>query len=73
MVPASLKIVAFLVGLVAALQYDSAQVGFNLNENTTASAPLDYSGEWANHVYHPSPQNWRMPMYTLMLDRFVNG
>ena len=24
-------------------------------------------------AYHPSPNNWRFPFYTLFLDRFVNG
>lgn len=31
-------------------------------------------GEWgAGHEYRPSPDNWRVPFYTLFLDRFVNG
>lgn len=64
---------SFLIPLVAALQYSPDQVGFNLNENETATDPLDYWGEWPNHDYHASPSNWRMPMYTLMVDRFVNG
>lgn len=25
------------------------------------------------HAYHPSPDNWRFPFYTIMLDRWVNG
>lgn len=56
-----------------ALRYDPEQVAFNLNSNHTATNPLDYSGEWQNHVFNPSPSNWRMPFYTIMLDRFVNG
>ncbi len=56
-----------------ALRYDTAQVGFNLNENRTAVDPVDYWGEWDNHTYNPSPSNWRFPFYTLFLDRFVNG
>jgi alpha-1,3-glucan synthase len=55
-----------------ALRYDTAQVGFNLNENRTAVDPVDYWGEWDNHTYNPSPSNWRFPS-TLFLDRFVNG
>ena len=55
------------------LRYDPEQVGFNLNENQTASHPLDYWGEWHDHEFTPSPSNWRMPFYTIMLDRFVNG
>ena len=61
-----------IVSLVAGLRYDPDQVGFNLNENQTASDPLDYWGEW-DHDFMPSPSNWRMPFYTIMLDRFVNG
>jgi alpha-1,3-glucan synthase len=56
-----------------ALRYDPAQVGFNLNENTTAVSPLDYWGNWKKHTYHPSPSNWRFPFYTVFLDRYVNG
>lgn len=59
--------------LVTSLKFDPEQVGFNLNENKTASNPLDYWGEWQNHAYHQSPSNWRFPIYTLFLDRFVNG
>jgi len=56
-----------------ALEYDVDQVDFNLNENRSATDPLDYWGEWNDHAFFPSPSNWRMPMYTLFLDRFVNG
>jgi len=58
---------------VSALRYDAEQVAFNLNTNVTAVNPLDYSGKWQNHTFNPSPANWRMPFYTIMLDRFVNG
>ena len=61
-----------ILSLVDGLRYDPDQVGFNLNENQTASDPLDYWGEW-DHDFMPSPSNWRMPFYTIMLDRFVNG
>ncbi|KAL1968942.1 hypothetical protein VTN77DRAFT_776 [Rasamsonia byssochlamydoides] len=58
---------------VSALPYDPDQVDFNLNQNQTATNPLDYWGEWPNHTYYPSPDNWRFPFYTIFLDRFVNG
>ena len=45
----------------------------SLNTNQTATNPLDYSGQWENHEYQPSPENWRFPVYTIFLDRFVNG
>ena len=59
--------------LTVALAYTPDQVGFNLNENKTATNPLDYWGQWQDHEYHPSPSNWRMPFYTVFLDRFANG
>lgn len=59
--------------LVLGLKYDPTQSSWNLNQNDTASDPLDYWGEWANHTYHPSPDNWRVPFYTLALDRYANG
>ncbi|KAI5785864.1 alpha-1,3-glucan synthase [Geopyxis carbonaria] len=68
-----LSALALLATAVTALRYDPAQVGFNLNENKTAVNPLDYWGEWPDHKYQPSPENWRFPFYTLFLDRFVNG
>lgn len=58
---------------VGALRYDPSQVDYNLNQNVTATDPLDYWGSWDNHSYHPSPANWRLPIYSLFLDRFVNG
>jgi alpha-1,3-glucan synthase len=62
-----------LVAGVAGLKYDPAHLGWNLNENTTATDPLEYWGEWRNHTYNPSPRNWRVPFYVLTLDRFVDG
>ena len=56
-----------------ALRYDPSQVAWNLNQNESATDPLDYAGSWDDHAFHPSPINWRMPFYTIMLDRFVNG
>lgn len=56
-----------------ALKYDPTQTAYNLNTNESAVDPLDYSGEWQSHKFTPSPSNWRMPFYTVMLDRFANG
>ncbi|KAH8750212.1 glycosyl transferase group 1 [Diaporthe sp. PMI_573] len=56
-----------------ALRYDPAYAEYNLNTNQQAVSPLDYSGERNGHVYHPSPENWRFPFYTVMLDKWVNG
>lgn len=64
---------ALLPLTIHALRYDADQVAFNLNTNKTATNPLDYWGQWSDHDFHPSPSNWRMPFYTIMLDRFANG
>lgn len=53
--------------------YEKSLEAYNLNENKTATNPAEYWGEWPNHTYFPSPSNWRFPIYTLFLDRFVNG
>ena len=35
---------------------------------------MDYNGRRpADHIYKESPENWRVPFYTLFLDRYVNG
>lgn len=68
-------VILFLVcsALVSSYRYDPAYVQHNLNQNETAVNPLDYWGEWKGHRYTPSPDNWRMPFYTIFIDRFVNG
>ena len=35
--------------LTASLIYDPEQTRWNLNQNQTATNPLDYSGQWPNH------------------------
>ncbi|KAM7214975.1 alpha-1,3-glucan synthase [Rhypophila decipiens] len=59
--------------LVHGLRYDAREAAYNLNQNRVATDPLDYWGERENHTYFPSPVNWRVPVYTLFLDRFING
>ncbi|KAI9720143.1 MAG: Cell wall alpha-1,3-glucan synthase ags1 [Chrysothrix sp. TS-e1954] len=56
-----------------AYRYVPELENWNLNENQYALSPLQYSGEWPDHTFTPSPTNWRFPFYTIMLDRFVNG
>lgn len=59
---------------VHGLKYTLSEVDYNLNVNKTATNPADYwVAERKNHTYHPSPDNWRFPFYTVVLDRFVNG
>ena len=66
-------VVSLFSAAALALRYDPQEVLYNVNTNKTATDPLDYWGQWENHTFHPSPPNWRMPMYTLMLDRLANG
>ncbi|KZF26426.1 glycosyltransferase family 5 protein [Xylona heveae TC161] len=59
-----------------ALRYDPEQIHWNLNQNSSATDPMNYWGSWEDqekHDYYPSPENWRFPFYTIFLDRFVNG
>ena len=63
----------FLAATVCALRYDPSQVAYNVNTNQTADDPINYWGEWENHTFNPSPLNWRLPFYTVLLDRFANG
>ncbi|KAK5174810.1 uncharacterized protein LTR77_001893 [Saxophila tyrrhenica] len=72
-IPFGLFVFIALAAITKALKYDAEQAAFNLNQNQTATDPLDYWGEWADHEFFPSPPNWRMPMYSLFIDRFVNG
>lgn len=66
-------LVAALATTAACWPYDEALLRYNINENKTATNPVDYWGTWPDHKYKPSPENWRFPFYTLFLDRFVNG
>lgn len=66
-------LLAFFAASSTAWPYDTSFLDYNLNQNQSATNPIDYWGEWPNHQYHPSPDNWRFPIYTLFLDRFVNG
>ena len=62
-----------ILSSIYALQYDPSLVPWNLNTAREATNALDYAGEWENHQFHPSPENWRFPIYTLMLDKWING
>lgn len=57
-----------LIGsIVSPLRFDPREVDYNLNQNQAATNPLEYAGKWDGHTYHPSPDNWRFPFYTLFL------
>lgn len=68
-------VIALLTTLpfIRALRWHPDHVGYNLNENQTATQPKDYWGAWDNHTYHPSPKSWRIPFYVLTIDRYLDG
>jgi alpha-1,3-glucan synthase len=70
---ASLGVGSLLVTLTSSLLYNLDQLDWNLNQDADAVDPLDYWGEWENHTYSPSPENWRFPFYSTFIDKFVNG
>ncbi|KAJ5986732.1 hypothetical protein N7451_011097 [Penicillium sp. IBT 35674x] len=70
----SALLILLLLGVFASSwPYDESLGNYNLNQNKTAQGPIDYWGAWPDHEYHPSPQNWRFPVYTIFLDRISNG
>ncbi|RAQ45497.1 hypothetical protein AFGD_005920 [Aspergillus flavus] len=69
----AILILSLLSATALSWPYTESLVDYNLNENKTAEAPIDYWGEWPDHEYHPSPDNWRFPIYTIFLDRIANG
>lgn len=70
---ASFLLVPLLCIQTAALRFQQQFIDYNLNQNRTAVEVADYYGIWDNHSFCPSPTNWRVPFYTLFLDKFVNG
>ncbi len=63
-----------LASVVRGLRYDPAFADYNLNQNQNAINPVDFDGDrGAGFVYKSSPDDWRVPTYTLFLDRFANG
>lgn len=70
----ALSVLCSTTTFVHGLKYDASEVEYNLNANTTATNPVDYwIEERTGHTYHKSPDNWRIPFYTVFIDRFVNG
>ncbi len=65
--------ILLLITKAFSLRYDASQIAYNVNTNQTALDATYYWGEWLNHTFKPSPSNWRMPFYTVLLDRFANG
>ncbi|RAK95230.1 alpha-1,3-glucan synthase Ags3 [Aspergillus ibericus CBS 121593] len=70
---AALLILGLLSVAAVGWPYNESLADYNLNTNASAADPIDYWGEWPDHDYHPSPSNWRFPVYTIFLDRIANG
>lgn len=66
-------ILLFLSVFALSWPYSESLADYNLNDNKDADGPIDYWGVWPDHKYHPSPDNWRLPTYTIFLDRISNG
>ncbi|EEB09010.2 alpha-1,3-glucan synthase Mok13 [Schizosaccharomyces japonicus yFS275] len=62
-----------LLNLSAAARFTEDEKLWNLNQNTSATHPLEYWGTWENHRFHPSPNDWRFPFYTVILDKWKDG
>jgi alpha-1,3-glucan synthase len=62
-----------LYSLVTGAPWTNENSPYNLNQNKIATGPLEYQANWPGHVYNPSPANYRVPFYSLMLDRFSDG
>jgi len=67
------SLITFVYQFAHALIHVPEEVGYNLNENVTAVDPLVYWGEWQSHTFNGSPVSWRLPFYTIFLDKSVNG
>ena len=62
-----------LLAQVLAAPYNETYAGYNLNTNTNAQSPLDYDTSFVPNSYTPSPSNWRIPFYTVLMDKFADG
>jgi alpha-1,3-glucan synthase len=70
---ASVLLTLAISTLVRGLRYDPDFDKYNLNKAQDAVDPLKYWGDRGDFAYTKSPDNWRVPVYTLFLDRWVNG
>ena len=67
-----LGLVPFIASALAA-PYNETYAEYNLNTNQNAQSPLDYDTSFVPSTYHPSPENWRFPYYTILMDKFADG
>ena len=62
-----------LIASALAAPYNEIYGTYNLNTNQNAQSSLDYDTSFVPSSYFPSPQNWRMPVYTILMDKFADG
>jgi alpha-1,3-glucan synthase len=67
-----MKVLIF-ISLCLTAPWTAETAPYNLNQNQNTKNPVEYHVDWPGHQYYPSPDNWRFPFYTLMLDRFADG
>ena len=67
-----LGLAPFIASALAA-PYNETYAEYNLNTNQNAQSPLDYDTSFVPSTYHPSPDNWRIPYYTILMDKFADG
>lgn len=67
-----LGLTPFIVSVLAA-PFNETYASYNLNTNQDAQSPLDYDTDFVPSAYHPSPDNWRFPFYTVLMDKFADG
>jgi alpha-1,3-glucan synthase len=58
---------------VSAAPYNETYAAWNLNTNQNAQSPMDYDTNFIPDSYFPSPDNWRFPFYTILMDKFADG
>ena len=62
------------IALIASAPNTKTNKEWNVNFNEDPSDPSKYYGEWKNHTYYPSPQDWRNEsIYQFVTDRFADG
>ena len=62
-----------LATFASAAPYNETYAPWNLNTNKNAQSPLEYDTDYVPDSYFPSPDNWRIPFYTVLMDKFADG
>ncbi len=70
-----MKLVLFFILLLTSLSAPYRENNKNWNTNLSSNSdPSTYYGLWENHIYYPSPKDWRNEsIYQLLTDRYADG